>query len=72
MAENKKIEDLTPRSIIFHYDTVEKPFDYYIGDKYSNRGDFVKKAMEDNISMKEAIIIWQSFDMAFDKLMNSR
>lgn len=69
MTENKRTEELTPLSIIFHYDIIEKFFGYYMSDKYSNRDDFVNRTMiYDNISTREAIIIWQAFDMAFGKL----
>ena len=54
-------------SIIFHYDLMYKFFDYYDGG-FGNRTEFIIKMKEHNISEREAIIIWQSFDMVVDRL----
>ena len=42
-------------------------FDYYIDIGY--RTEFITKMKEHDISEREAVTIWQSFDVAYDRLV---
>jgi len=53
---------------IFPYDLMQKFFDYYADIGY--RTEFIVKMKEHDISEREAIIIWQSFDVAYDRLID--
>jgi len=52
----------------YTYDDMLQFYLLYDSSEYGNRDSFIKKMKEFNVSEKESTIIWQSFDIATDRL----
>lgn len=51
-------------SPIYHCDLVYIFYTFYLSREFGNRGDFCKKLEKYNIPNRDAVLLWQGFDMA--------